>query len=370
MATPASLKERRSKSRAIKDLLSGARTTMSDALFDRWTWTEEELRVIEPFLSPASRAKVPGTRPPAARKDAYTKAHAFAAIATNTENDTTERVYKSRLNALLRLFEAPNEELSAVFETRTDAAIIAKIRARYKDPTTYVQLVLWLATHDARFAELLTAERLRAYQDAYAEERNLGVERAIDAQKRRAVSDHVAIYRACHAVADRLAVERPGSFEHLIAELYTYALYDAQGVIHMNPRNYFVAVVLVTRDEDMDTERNFLNTATGRMLLNKYKTSGIYRAYDVVLPERTMRVVRASLERTGPRRYLLTKENGEPYQAPSMSHKVKQIMGYKIDDIRHAIETFEIHCRGTSRSHMALVSRHSVATQDLVYVPR
>lgn len=357
-------RERRSKSRAINDLKSGARTSMSEALYKRWEWTDEERRFVEPYVLRTT----PKSKPSGDAR--YSKADAFATIVANTENATTRSVYQSRVNALLRMFEA-DEDVSAIFERRRDATIIAKIRERYKDPTTYIQLVLWLATQDKRFVGMLTEERLRAYKDAYAEERNLGVERALKAQSARDVDDHVAVYNAMFATQARLATESPGSMDHLIATMYTHALYDRQGAIHMNPRNYFWNVLLVEDDAEMDEERNFLNIKTGRMLINKYKTSGVYKPYDVTLPSNAMAVVRASLERTGPRKYLMAKDNGALYQPASFSHKVKQVMGgVKIDDMRHAIETYEVHRQGTSRSRMAFVSRHSVATQDLVYVPR
>ena len=356
-------RERRSKSRAIKDLLSGARASMSEALYDRWNWTEEERRLIAPYVKRTKPSNAPTS------SKTYTKADAFAAIAKGTENATTESVYRSRMNALLRMFDA-NEDVGSIFEASEDATIIGRIRERYKDPTTYIQLVLWLGTHDQRFAAMLTEERLRRYREAYAEERNLGVERALDAQSRRSVDDHVAIYESTKATVERLGRERAGSMDHLIATMYTHALYDRSGTIHMNPRNYFWNVELVKSDSEMDDEGNFLNTSSGRMLLNKYKTSGVYKPYDVALSPTVMAVLRSSLAETGARKYLLTKDNGERYQPSSLSYKVKQVMGHKIDDMRHAIETYEIHRRRTSRSHMAFVSRHSVATQDLVYVPR
>jgi hypothetical protein len=67
---------------------------------------------------------------------------------------------------------------------------------------------------------------------------------------------------------------------------------------------------------------------------------------------------------------LLVHDDGQPYSNNRMSEKIKGIMGYSIDTIRKAIESYEVHVRKTSRIHMANVSRHTIATQDMTYVSR
>ena len=149
--------------------------------------------------------------------------------------------------------------------------------------------------------------------------------------------------------------------------MYTHALYDENDTIHINPRNYFQCVKLVNKNNDMDEENNFYNTKTGRLLLNDYKTSGIYKPYDVILSKKVQKMINDSIDKNK-RTYLIEKEKGGTMAPNSLSEMVQRVMGHTIDTIRKSIESYEINVKKTSREHLAWVSRHTIITQEVSYL--
>ena len=193
---------------------------------------------------------------------------------------------------------------------------------------------------------------------------------------RREDTDFVRVWKRIFAKEKELADSEFASMKHVIALMYTKALYDEDGLIHMNPRNYFLRIALVDDDDKILTYGNFYNTTNGRLVLNDYKTSKIYDAYDVTLTQYCREVIDKSIE-LRPRKFLVEKlEDAEGDKAEdktfknnSLSETVKRIFGgYSINKIRKSIESYEVNVNKVSCVHLANVSRHTVMTQTTNYL--
>jgi hypothetical protein len=357
---PADMNAHRNKMCAIRELKQGKRSFLTPAFVNRYQWTEEEREFIEPFVR-----KVKTTREGSAAGVSLDEV--LESVETHTNRMATASTYKSKANALMRLFEIDTGVFSDIFEKQADADIVRTIKDKYLCPVGYIGFLLWLREHNHKMGSILTEERASFYKEHFDLEKDKNTVRLIEA--RNADTSYAGIYKSAFEAERNLSDTQYGSMNHLIATMYSTALYNEYGVIHMNPRNYFVKVRLIRDDAEIDVHDNFFNTVTGRMVINDFKTAGIYKPYDVRVPQSVLRVVESSLAKL-PREYLITRSDGKLYTPSGLSEKVSRVMGYNIDTLRKAIESYEIHVKRTCRLHMAFVSRHSVSTQDLSYVAR
>ena len=350
----------RNKTCAVRELKQGKRSFLTPAFVDRYQWTEEEREFIEPFIRKIRITKEGSS-------EGLTLDEVLESVETHTNRTATAATYKSKANALMRLFEIDTGVFSDIFKKETDADIVGIIKTKYMCPVGYIGFLLWLREHNDKMRTLLSDERVSFYKEQFDLEKDINTVKLIEA--RNADSSYVSIYESAFEAERILSETQYGSMNHLIATMYSTALYNEYGVVHMNPRNYFVNVRLVRDDAAMNIHDNFFNTVTGRMVINDFKTAGIYKPYDVRVPQSVLRVVESSLAKL-PREYLISRNDGRMYTPSGMSDKVSRVMGYNIDTLRKAMESYEIHVKRTCRLHMAFVSRHSVATQDLSYVAR
>jgi hypothetical protein len=354
------LNAHRNKQAAIRELKQGKRSFLTPAFVDRYQWTKEEREFIEPFIRKIRRTE---------REDpsALSMDEVIETIDTHTNRAATGATYKSKANALMRLFDIKTGVFSDIFTEGNDADRVEMLKDRYVCPVGYIGFILWLRDHNEKLLSILTDERVRFYKEQFDLEKDRNSVRLIEA--RNTDTSYVNIYKALFDLEKHLRATQYGTMNHLIVTMYTTALYDEHGVVHMNPRNYFHTVRLVRDDEDINIADNFLNVVTGRMVINDFKTAGIYKPYDVTVSPDVLRVIESSLLKI-PRDHLIVQNRGGVYTPSGMSEKVSRLLGYNIDTIRKAIESYEINVKHTCRLHMAFVSRHSVSTQDMSYVSR
>lgn len=354
------LNAHRNKQVAIRELKQGKRSFLTPAFVDRYQWTKEEREFIEPFIRKIRRTEQEAT-------SVLSLDEVIETIDTHTNRAATGATYKSKANALMRLFDIKTGVFSDIFTEGNDADRVKMLKDKYVCPVGYIGFILWLRDHNEKLLSILTDERVSFYKQQFDLEKDKNSVRLIEA--RNTDTSYVNIYKALFDLEKHLRATQYGNMNHLIATMYTTALYDTHGVVHMNPRNYFHTVRLVRDDEDMNITENFLNVVTGRMVINDFKTAGIYKPYDVRVSPEVLRVIESSLRKI-PRDYLIVQSRGGVYTPSGMSEKVSRLLGYSIDTIRKAIESYEINVKHTCRLHMAFVSRHSVSTQDMSYVSR
>jgi hypothetical protein len=293
-----------------------------------------------------------------------------AVIDTNAKCANSARAYRSNLNTLLKLFRVDSRVVTELFDENSDSRILEKIETTYRNASNYLCTIVWLISNvEALRSHLAESRRdfyLRQYKLAKAHQTARSIE------ERKSFTDYEEVYASLFELERRLARERYGSIDHVLALMYSRGLYDDAGTIHMNPRNYFACVRLDYTPPPECIKHltgNVLYMPQGRLVLTDYKTSNMYEPYDVVLSTYSMNVIRSSLEMF-PRSHLLSPPKGGPYRASSLRDKLCRVVGHGVDKIRKSIESYEIMVKGSCRVHLAMVSRHSVATQDISYLDK
>lgn len=377
---PARNTENDKKTRILRDLKSGKKKCVQPSILDQLPWTEEQRLQLVPYMQEKTDPfEITNEK---ILKRCFTKKEAYDAIETKTKNATTRTNYRSRVNALLVLMEVTNQELSRIFEDPTK--LLQRIENHYRDPTSYYDFLYFILKASPKLLNdhqpdkgLVPPSTLELIEKTRNESKNRQVAKQL--QDRRDDVEFIRVWKKIFEVEKQLSISDYGSMKHIIALMYTRALYDANDVIHMNPRNYFLKVALVRNDSDILEKGNFYNLSNGRLVINDYKTSKIYDSYDVTLTEYCRDVITRSLQRF-PRDFLVERvsisDNNTPpatedhlYKNNSLSDMVKAIFdGYSINKIRKSIESYEINVKNSSSIHLADVSRHTVITQTTNYL--
>jgi len=348
------------KKRTIRNLLNGKRKTVSRSIIDKYQWTVDELEQLKPYITdkkPYAVLNIVSTT------HGITKKEIYDTLDKTVDNERTLQNYKSRVNSLLALCDVKDEDFSKIFTED----LVEKIVNQYKDPTPYFGFLLFILSKSQKLLDLLPENAFQMYKDKFEESKNTQTIKYLEDRKKQI--DYEKVYAHIFETEKELRKKEFASMKHLISVLYTHALYDENGIIHINPRNYFICVKLVTDDSEMNKIENFYNFKTGRFVLNQYKTSGVYVPYDVYFSKSVQDIIRLSIERT-PRTYLVEKAAGGIYKNNSLSEMIQRILSYNIDTIRKSIESYEINIKKTNRLHLANVSRHSVLTQEVSYLSK
>lgn len=350
------------KKRTIRELKNGKKKTVSQAIIDKYNWTKDELEILKPYINTHIANKILNEK---ISVKTFTKKEAYDVINKHSEKEGTKKTYVSRVNALLKLSEIEDEDFSKIF----DDNLIEKIKNKYKDPTPYFGFLLFILSKSDKLSKLVPEDTFGNIKETF--ENNKNKQTVVNLNNRQEDIGYEKVYNDIFEKEKQLSEKEYGSMKHVIAIMYTKALYSDKGVrkIMINPRNYFLKVELVKKDSEMNKKDNFYNTETGRLLLNSYKTSGIYKPYDVTLAYDVQKVITKSLK-LFPREYLIEKQNGGLYKNNSLSEMIQRVMGYNIDTIRKSIESYEINVRKEDRIHLAEVSRHSVTTQEISYLSK
>jgi integrase len=94
------------------------------------------------------------------------------------------------------------------------------------------------------------------------------------------------------------------------------------------------------KNANKNTE-NYINWNNDTIVLNDYKTDMDYGRITLPLHKEVRTAILSLLQhRDNDSDYLITKNNGEPYSQPQLSLKIKQIMGYCVDDLRGLYITY------------------------------
>ena len=353
------------KKRFIRDLKAKRRHTISSQVIQKYNWTTDELAFLKPYISNHDPSLITNTEDD---PKCYSKKDAYDTIDAHVENrEVTKKNYRSRVNALLKLMNT-GESFSALFVDTNE--LIKRIIDNYKDPTSYFAFILFMFGKSEKLNNCAPKNTFDLIQKQFNEFKTKKTVQSL--KERREDVRYEKIYKTLFDTEAKLSKSKDtyASMKHVIALMYTHALYDKHDIIHINPRNYFISVLLVDNDNDMtDDTTNYYNTKTGRLLLNKYKTSGIYEAYDVILNDYSRKVILDSLS-NNPRKFLIERlVEGGLYANNSLSNTIKTLFaGYTINDIRKAIESYEVNVKKTDRIHLAKVSRHTVLTQEVSYL--
>lgn len=362
------------KKRHIRNLKKGHKKTISPDVIQKYNWTDVELKFLEPFINNTKPFEITNT---SSSSDCFTKNEVYQLLEEHVTNQTTFKNYKSRTNALLTLMKVENECFSDIFQDVHK--LIKTICENYLDPTSYFGFLLFVLSKNKKLLDVASKyfNKTRRKNKTEGDDVFDTIKKQFNEYKtkqtvnqlndRRSDLNYATIYKTIFEKEKELNAQEYASTRHLIATMYTHALYDEKNTIHINPRNYFHCVKLVNADDEMDDEHNFYNITTGRLLLNDYKTSAIYNPYDVVLTSAVQKVIKDSIQ-LKPRAYLIEKSKGNCMAPNSLSELVKRIFGYTIDDIRKSIESYEINVKKTDRTHLATVSRHTVLTQEVSYL--
>ena len=360
------------KKRHIRALQKGHKKSISQAVIDKYNWTVDEMKILKPYIN---NVKPFETKNTSISNNVFTTNEMYRLLDQFVENKTTLKNYRSRVNALNKLLNVQNEQFSDIFSNvkTLSKAIIDK----YSDPTAYFGFLLFVLSKSQKLLDIATKHYNKIKENGTTDDvfdvlktqfNNYKNTQIVNQLKdRRKDLNYEAVYKSIFKKEEELNNSEYASTRHLISVMYTHALYDENDTIHINPRNYFQCVKLVNKDNDMDEENNFYNTKTGRLLLNDYKTSGIYKPYDVILSKKVQKIINDSINKNK-RTYLIEKEKGGTMAPNSLSEMVQRVMGHTIDTIRKSIESYEINVKKTSREHLAWVSRHTIITQEVSYL--
>ena len=360
------------KKRHIRALQKGHKKSISQAVIDKYNWTVDEMKILKPFIN---NVKPFETKNTSISNNVFTTNEMYRLLDQFVENKTTLKNYRSRVNALNKLLNVQNEQFSDIFSNvkTLSKAIIDK----YSDPTAYFGFLLFVLSKSQKLLDIATKHYNKIKENGTTDDvfdvlktqfNNYKNTQIVNQLKdRRKDLNYEAVYKSIFKKEEELNDSEYASTRHLISVMYTHALYDENDTIHINPRNYFQCVKLVNKDNDIDEENNFYNTKTGRLLLNDYKTSGIYKPYDVILSKKVQKIINDSINKNK-RTYLIEKERGGTMAPNSLSEMVQRVMGHTIDTIRKSIESYEINVKKTSREHLAWVSRHTIITQEVSYL--
>ena len=348
------------KRRALADIASGRRKCLTNSFYNRHVWTVDE----EAFLKTHNAVQTnaiqtnPTNAPLSVSLD-----DVYRTINMNTRKETTASTYRSNASSLQQLFNV--DMFSDIFNKYSDAEIVDRITKKYANASPYLAVILWLASFNNILGTLISYERLKTYRYAFHNAKNIQAACTIANKQIQSVSEHKV--DSMFKTELNLRETAFASDEHLVSMMYTTALYDEHGRIHMIPRNYFVKIRLIQDESKLNKKENFLVVPTGRMILNDYKTAGMYPPYDVFLPGAVMNAIRESLK-VSPREYLFESRDRSPYKPSSLGAIIKKVMGYSVDDIRKSLESYEILVKQTDRVHVAFVARHTVSVQEISYL--
>ena len=360
------------KKRHIRALQKGHKKSISQSVIDKYNWTVDELKILKPYINNVKPFETTNT---SISNDVFTTNEMYRLLDQFVENKTTLKNYRSRVNAFNKLLNVQNEQFSDIF---SDVKTLSKaIIDKYSDPTAYFGFLLFILSKSQKLLDIATKQYKKKKDKGTTDDvfdvlktqfNNYKNTQIVNQLKdRRKDLNYEAVYKSIFKKESELNKSEYASTHHLISVMYTHALYDENDTIHINPRNYFQCVKLVNKNNDMDEENNFYNTKTGRLLLNDYKTSGIYKPYDVILSKKVQKMINDSIDKNK-RTYLIEKEKGGTMAPNSLSEMVQRVMGHTIDTIRKSIESYEINVKKTSREHLAWVSRHTIITQEVSYL--
>ena len=358
------IKLEKKRRRFINDIKAGRRKTIGEEIINdpKYKWTVEDKEFIQPFIRSRNQNVITNVT---ICDSCVTKKEAFELLDKHVENKNTLKNYKSRVNTLLKIMQVDDENFSSIFCKSNIKKLLSTLINSYKDPTSYFGFILFILSKSTKLTECVPKDTFDIVKKNFDDYKSRQTVKQL--QDRREDVNYERVYKHIFNKEQKYNTELFASMKHVISVMYTHALYDNNGTIHMIPRNYFVQVMIVENDKKMNTKDNFYNVNTGRLLINDYKTSKLYEPYDIFLTPKVKKIIKTSLEKL-PRKYLITQPDGSLYSDNSLSEIVKKYLNYNIGVIRKSIESYEFNVNHTDRTHLAMVSRHTVLTQEVSYL--
>lgn len=354
------MNEHSNKIRILRQLKNGTKQTIKESTYNQYNWTLEEKTFLKPFIN----SKNPFNATNTTDKQTYvSKFEIYTVLDKHVQNKTTLKNYKSKVNSLFSIMNRTDENFSALFNDVN--LLIDTIHSKYKDPTSYFAFLLYILGKSQKLNDVIRKTDYDVIKQNFDKSKNKQVIKQLN--DRDLDVEFEQVFENIFNTEKELCKNDYGSMKHIIALMYTRALYDENGNIHMNPRNYFVNVRLVNIDSQMNDSENFYNYNTGKLVINDYKTAGIYQPYKIVLNDSVKKIIYDSIT-LYPRTFLIEKVKGGLYAGNSLSEMIQRVLKYSIDTIRKSIESYEINVKKVSRNHLADVSRHSVITQTVSYL--
>jgi hypothetical protein len=348
------------KTRILRELKNGKKSSITETTFKQYNWTTDEKEFLKKYIN----FKKPFDIQNKVRETEFvSKFEIYSILEKYVDNQTTLKIYKSKVNSLLSLMSIDDENFSSVLKNVN--LLISKITTKYKDPTSYFAFLLYILGKCSKLYDSIKKQEYDVIKHHFDNHKKAQTVKQLN--ERNSDIQYEKVYNHIFDIEKRFNKDEYASMKHIISLMYTRALYDQQGIIHMNPRNYFVKVKLVQIDSEMNQAENFYNYNTGRLIINDYKTAGIYEPYNIILNEEVKKIIYDSIT-TYPREFLIEKSNGGIYAGNSLSEMIQRTLNYSIDTIRKSIESYEINIKKVSREHLANVSRHTIITQTVSYL--
>jgi len=394
----------------LQKLRTNKQYWVSERVITSWNWTTEQLNEItranelyrneqtipRRVIAPPKPLKAKITEQPIMEEptiigdNVYTTGMAEDKFTTRLIHKKNKLVEPSEgtiegnrtiLRGMVRLFELDKQKTNNLLEI-TNNFTVQQIKdkidgnKRWKQGTRvkYYGLFGLLAMLDSKFKKLIGDKMAKEFDELYNTE-----SQKHDIQRRKEKSVEDINFRDIYFKAkDKVKLfnndkthPQLGTAQYTLALLYTRGMYDKddENKIVIVPRNYFHEVYLVKIDTEMDNTRNFYNTKTGRMVLNRFKTDAFYN-FDYIVPKEVKVAIDAYLKANNNKTFLFEKKEGGRYRPSSLGTNVKQAIGSNIQTYRVAVENFEIQVRNTPNEVVAKAMAHTLSTQDATYLRR
>lgn len=299
-----------------------------------------------------------------------------AVIQKHASSKGSAKTYTDRLVPLMKLLLGPEEanktDFSLIFKRNAIDQIVTKLKAHYKRPSAHIQTLLYIFQRaDAlrsmfkESEEILT--RLRKEMRVHSDR-----EKVVGREDRLAdTTDYSGLYKKIFKIEHDLAKSQKGSQDHLIALMYTRAVYgNTKKDLKLIPRNYFWAVRLVESDDQIirtkQAGQNWYNVNSGLMVIQDYKTTRKYNPVEIRLNSHVQKVIRESYAKN-PRKYLFETLDGRSFTDSGFLKQIKRVLTIGIDVYRRSIINYELQVAKRPRDEIAQSAAHSVETNELVY---
>lgn len=329
---------------------------------------QDPVPVVEDEEGPAPVAPTPA--PIRSQKGVFTIEQAREVIETRATSAGSKRTYKSRLKPLMRLLVGDENEIdfSLIFKRNTIDVILRKLSKKYETPSAYIQFLLWVLERSVdlqrivKNADSILARLRKELRITSDREKVAARDEAEDDD-----TDYEQIYQNLFENEKRLAKKENGSQDHLIAAMYSRAVYGStKKDLRIIPRNYFWKLWLVRDDKEFKKGENSLNINSGRLFIDDYKTVRRYGQIDIMLNSYLKNLIQKSVK-ADPRKLLFVNTRKKPYSNSNLfSQRISTVLGIGIDLFRKAIINHELD-NGRRRDELAQKSAHSVQTNELVY---
>ena len=327
---------------------------------------------------PVLEAPAKKTKSKSSQKKEFTLDDARAVIEEHASSKGSAKTYIQRLPPLMKLLlsgsEGGSEDFSLIFKKNTIEQIIQKLNAHYKRPSQHIQTLLYIFQRAEALQSMFGKKESEAMLTRLRKEMRTHSDREKVANRKERLNDttdYVALYRKMFEIEKTLAKKEKGSQDHLVALMYTKAVYgNTKKDLRLIPRNYFWAVRLVENDNQIIRKKrdgeNWYNVNSGLLVIQDYKTTQKYDPVEIRLNSHVQKVIQESYAKN-PRKYLFETPEGKRYTDNNFRTQINRVLGVGIDIYRRAIINYELQVAKRPRDEISQSAAHSVETNELVY---